>query len=258
MSEFILAFATLIGIAFVIGIVRGSSTCAIICGPVLCSYVASEARTWKRALSFAVKFNIPRIGLITLFGAILGYFGGILSEGWLENVLVSTFTIGYIIIGIYSIILGGVLYRRARKRRDDPEWQCSSHFKLLEKLRKKYPQLFANETTTLFMFGGIMGLVCLLEIMILDVLILTTAATMFGAASGISTAFTGALTMFFFGLGSAIPISSLATLIGYSGHRVGDKKMNEWMVIASVALMVIGLFIVINRGQVALVMIGVG
>jgi cytochrome c biogenesis protein CcdA len=258
MSEVLAALGALIGIAFVTGIIRGAAVCTLVCGPALCSYVASEARTWKKGLIFAIKFNIPRIALITLFGAILGYFGGILSEQWLENTLMGTFTIGYIMIGIYTMIMGFVLYRRARKRQVNLEWECTSHFKIIEKLRKKYPKIFANETTTLLVFGLIMGIVCLLEITLLDALILTTAATMFGASSGISTVFTGALTMFMFGLGSAIPISGLATLAGFSSDKVGDKKIYDYMGIIAIAIIVIGFFIILNQGKLAMFMIGAG
>jgi hypothetical protein len=244
------------GIAFITGIIRGAAVCTLICGPALCSYVASEARTWMKGLLFAVKFNIPRILLITSVGAILGYFAGILSEKWLENALMGTFTIGYIMVGIYTMIMGFVLYRRARKRQENPEWECSSHFKTIERLRRKYPKLFANETTTLLVFGLIMGIVCLLEIMLLDILILTSAATIFSASSGISTMLIGALTMFMFGLGSAIPISGLAALAGFSSDKVGDKKINDYMAIIAIAIIIIGFFIVLNQGKMVMLIIG--
>jgi cytochrome c biogenesis protein CcdA len=258
MSEVLTALATLMGIAFITGIIRGAAVCTLICGPALCSYVASEARTWRKGLMFAVKFNIPRILLITSFGAVIGYFSGILTEKWFENALMGTFTLGYILIGIYTIIMGFVLYRRARKRQVNPEWECSSHFKIIEQLRIKYPKLFANETTTLMVFGLIMGIVCLLEIMLLDVLILTSAATIFSASSGMSTLLTGALTMFMFGLGSAIPISGLAALTGFSSDKVGDKKINDYMAIIAIAIIVIGFFIILNQGKMALLVIGPG
>jgi hypothetical protein len=181
MSEVIEALSSLLLVAFIFGLVRGATICTLLCGPSLLSYTISEGRSWKLGAVFALKFNIGRIAVITTVGAILGYFIGILVSGGFTIPLVALYMLGYFLIGIYSIFLGFVLYRRARKRKLDPHCDCGSHFKLIEKLKIRYPKLFANQTMALILLGLIMGVACLLEVTILDALILTSASAVFGA-----------------------------------------------------------------------------
>ncbi|UCF08454.1 MAG: sulfite exporter TauE/SafE family protein, partial [Thermoplasmata archaeon] len=159
MSGFAVALGSLIAFAFVMGIVRGAALCTFLCGPSLLGYTMSEGRDWKKGAIFAIKFNIGRIALITAVGAVLGYSIGLLATGGLNMSLATMMLVGYLLIGIYSIVIGSILYRRARKRQLDPECDCPPHFKLMAKLQSKYPKLFANETAALILLGLLMGLV---------------------------------------------------------------------------------------------------
>ncbi|UCE74718.1 MAG: sulfite exporter TauE/SafE family protein [Methanomassiliicoccales archaeon] len=248
MSEFTGALISLMAFAFIIGIVRGAAVCTFLCGPSLLGYTMSEGRNWRKGASYAIKFNIGRIALITAVGAILGYSIGFVAGDGLNLSLATMMLIGYLLIGIYSVIIGAVLYRRARKRQLDPNCDCSPHFKMVARLKEKYPRLFANETMALIMLGLLMGVVCLVEITLFDAVILASAAAMFGAEFGIATALTGALTMFVFGVGSAIPIIVINTSAGYASSRLSPQTINKHAGIIAVALITMGIIIILFRG----------
>ncbi len=258
MSEFIGALSSLVLIAFITGLVRGTAVCTFLCGPSLLSYTLSEGRDWKSGAVFAIKFNIGRIALITAVGALIGYFAGILISGGFDMPLMTMLILGYFLVGVYSMILGIVLYRRARKRKIDPECDCKSHFKSIENLRMKHPKLFANETIALMLLGLLMGVACLLEITLLDAVILGTASAVFGANFGIATGLTGAFTMFIFGLGSAIPMIVLNTSAGYASSRVTPQKINSLVGIMAIALITMGFLLVLRQGMLLLLLAAAG
>lgn len=258
MSEFAGALASLIAIAFITGVVRGSTICTFLCGPSLVSYTLSEGRDWRKGAIYALKFNIGRIALITAVGALIGYSAGVLVSGGFNAPLMTMLILGYFLVGIYSIVLGSLLYRRARKRQVNPECDCSSHFKLVERLQKKYPKLFANETMALIILGLLMGIACLVEIILLDALILGSASAFFGASFGIATALTGAFTMFIFGLGSAIPVIAFNASAGYASSRFTPQKINSFAGIMAIALITMGFLLVLRQGLLLLVLLSTG
>lgn len=254
MSEFIGALSSLVIIAFITGLVRGTAICTFLCGPSLLTYTLSESRDWKTGAIFALKFNIGRIALITAVGAVIGYFAGILVSGGFDIPLFSMYLLGFFLVGIYSIVLGSMLYRRARKRQLDPSCDCQSHFKLVEKLRNKHPKLFANQTLALIILGFIMGVACLLEIILLDAIILASASALFGASFGFATALTGAFTMFIFGLGSAIPVIVFNASAGYASSRITPQKINSFAGIMAIALITMGFILVLRQGMLLLLL----
>lgn len=255
MSEFAEALTSLVVIAFITGLVRGSTICTFLCGPSLVSYTLSEGRDWRKGTIFALKFNIGRIAMITAVGALIGYSAGVLVSGGFDVPLMTMLILGYFLVGIYSIVLGFILYRRARKRQLNPKCGCSSHFKLVERLQKKYPKLFANETMALIILGFLMGIACLVEIILLDALILGSASAFFGASFGIATALTGALTMFIFGLGSAIPVIAFNASAGYASSRFTPQKINSFAGIMAIALLTMGVLLVLRQGLLLLVLL---
>ncbi len=256
MSEFIGALGVLMGTAFILGLIRGTAVCTFLCGPSLLSYTLSEGRNWKAGAIYAVKFNIGRITLITAVGALVGYFAGILVSGGFDMALLTMQFLGYALIGVYSLILGIILYRRVRKRQLDPNCDCKSHFATIEKLKKKYPRLFANDTMALIILGLIMGVACLFEIILMDTVILGTASALFGASIGMATALTGALTMFIFGIGSAIPIIIFNASAGHASSRITPQKINSFAGIMSIALITMGFILILRESLILLALAG--
>jgi sulfite exporter TauE/SafE len=249
MSEFADALTFLIFFAFVTGIIRGATTCTFLCGPAVLSYTLSEGRTWKSGMGYAIKFNIGRVSIITAVGALIGYFAGIMVSGGFDVPLTTLLIFGYFLIGMYSIVLGVVLYRRARKRQIDPNCECKSHFNSIERLRVRFPRLFRNETISLIILGLFMGVSCLLEITLFDAVILGTASAVFGANFGIATALTGAFTMLIFGIGSSIPIIVLNASAGFASSKVTPQKINSFAGIMAIALLTMGILLVIRQGM---------
>jgi sulfite exporter TauE/SafE len=257
MSEFADALTFLVVFAFITGLIRGATMCTFLCGPAVLNYTLSEGRNWRMGLIYAAKFNIGRILLITAVGAIIGYFAGILVSGGFTMPLTSLLILGYFLVGVYSIVLGAVLYRRARKREKDPMCQCMSHFNSIEKLKVRFPRLFANETVSLIILGLFMGVACLLEITLFDAVILGTASAVFGANFGIATALIGAFTMFIFGLGSAIPMLVLNASAGYASSKVTPERVNTFAGIMAVALLTMGFLLVIRQGMLIILLAAV-
>jgi cytochrome c biogenesis protein CcdA len=249
MSAFSEALTFLVIFAFVTGLIRGATTCTFLCGPAVLSYTLSEGRTWKSGTAYAIKFNIGRVSLITAVGALIGYFAGIMVSGGFDMSLTTLLILGYFLIGMYSMVLGVVLYRRARKRQIDPNCECKSHFNSIEKLRTRFPRLFANETIALIILGLFMGISCLLEITLFDAVILGTASAVFGANFGIATAVTGAFTMLIFGIGSSIPIIVLNASAGLASSKVTPQKINSFAGIMAIALLTMGILLVIRQGM---------
>jgi hypothetical protein len=128
----------------------------------------------------------------------------------------------------------------------------------VEKLKIRYPKLFANQTMALIILGLIMGVACLLEITILDALILTYASSVFGAQFGYATALTGALVMFMFGLGSAIPVIFFNASAGYASSKSTPEKINTFAGIMAIALITMGFFLVLQFGMLFLLFLMIG
>jgi MFS family permease len=249
MSNFADALTFLVVFAFITGLIRGATVCTFLCGPAVLNYTLSEGRNWKMGMVYAIKFNIGRVALITAVGALIGYFAGILVSGGFDMSLTTMLIVGYFLIGVYSMVLGMVLYRRARKRQLDPNCECKSHFNSIEKLRVRFPRVFANETVSLIILGLFMGVACLLEITLFDAVILGTASAVFGANFGIVTALTGAFTMLIFGIGSSIPMIALNTSAGYATSKVTPQKINSFASIMAIALLTMGFLLVIRQGM---------
>jgi hypothetical protein len=249
MSDFADALTFLVIIAFTTGLLRGATVCTFLCGPAVLSYTLSEGRTWRSGTVYAIKFNIGRVALITAVGALIGFFAGIMVSGGFDMSLTTLLILGYFLIGLYSMVLGAVLYRRARKRQIDPNCECKSHFNSIERLRVRFPRLFRNETISLIILGLFMGVSCLLEITLFDAVILGTASAVFGANFGIATAVTGAFTMLIFGIGSSIPIIVLNASAGFASSKVTPQKINSFAGIMAIALLTMGILLVIRQGM---------
>ena len=228
----------LIVAAFTSGITRGSTVCAATCGPALASYVATEYGSgWRNGLRAGIIFNIPRIALMTLFGAIVGYLSSILLSPWLEGSLVDVLFVGYTIFGVYVIILGFTMYGRNK---------TPSHG-LLHKLLTRLTEHVSNSNRVLVLMGIILGAVCLLEVSLFDAIIISTASGLFGSSAGVSTMITGALAMFSFGIGSTIPLLVITTTSGGISRVIPEGSMDQARSILGVSMMIIGALIVLSK-----------
>ena len=237
----------LIAVAFTAGITRGFAVCTMTCGPALASYVATEYdRGWLNGLRAGLIFNVPRIGLITVVGAILGYLSGILISPLFEESLVNLFVFGYIVFAFYVIFLGLSMYSKTKEHNHRP----------LHRALTRINNYYSNRNGVLILMGLLLGAVCLLEVSIFDALILSTASGIFGASVGIPTMITGALTMFIFGLGSMVPLLFITIGSGGLSTFIPDRSiLNKARSILGITLILVGIFIIFFRVPAILVMI---
>lgn len=237
--EEIALFGGLLIAAFTSGIFKGSTACTMTCGPVLASYVATEYDPgWLNGLRAGLIFNLPRIVLITLFGAIVGYLSSLFFSSWFEKSLVELLFVGYAVFGIYVVILGFSMYGRTKKSHSPG---------FVHRLITRLTNHISSKNGALVLMGLLLGAVCLLEVSILDVIIISTASGIFGATSGVPTMVTGALAMFIFGLGSMIPILLITMTSGGLSTIIPEGSLDKARSILGVSLIVVGVFLTLSK-----------
>ncbi|MDY6958993.1 MAG: sulfite exporter TauE/SafE family protein, partial [Halobacteriota archaeon] len=216
----------------------GSTVCAATCGPALASYVATEYDSgWRNGLRAGIIFNIPRIALITIFGAIVGYLSSILISPWLEGSLIDVLFVGYTVFGVYVIILGFTMYGRNK----------SPSHGFLHNVLSRLTEHATNNNRVLLLMGIILGAVCLLEVSLFDAIIISTASGLFGSSAGVSTMITGALAMFSFGVGSMVPLLLITTTSGGISKVIPEGSMDQARSILGISMMVVGTFIILSK-----------
>lgn len=245
--EEITFFIGLLVAAFTSGITKGSTVCTMTCGPVLASFVATEYdKGWLNGLRAGLIFNIPRIALITIFGGIVGYLSSLFLSSWFERSLIDLLFVGYILFGIYVIILGFAMY--GKTRRHSPG--------IVHRLISRLTNHLSNNNRVLVYMGLILGAVCLLEVSLFDAIIISTASGMFGATSGIPTMVTGALAMFIFGLGSMVPLLLITMTSGGISTSIPEKSLDKARSVLGITLIVVGLFLALSKVPPLLTILG--
>lgn len=226
----------LISISFLTGLAQGGGVCSMTCGPALFTYTATECKQgWKSGIYAGLLFNAPRILLLTIIGAALGYVSGFLLEPWVEFSLINLYFIGYLVIGVYVTLLGVSIYWRGRA--------CKRSW--TQRLAERLTRMTSNNAAVLLSMGLLMGMACSLEVTLLSALMISAAAGMFGIAAGTSTMLTGAAAMFMFGVGSALPL----IVITFAGGALSTnlRNMDDIKSIAGIALIVIGVLMIWSK-----------
>ena len=231
-------FIGLLVASFTAGITKGSTVCTMTCGPVLASYVATEYdKGWLNGLRAGLIFNLPRIVLITIFGAIVGYLSSLFFSSWFEKSLVDLLFFGYAIFGGYVVILGFMMYGKTKRH---------SHG-FIHKLLSRLTDRTSNKNRVLILMGLIMGAVCLLEVSFFDAIILSTAAGIFGATAGIPTMITGALAMLTFGIGSMVPLLIITMTSGWISTNIPDGSLDKVRSVLGITLIVVGFYMILSK-----------
>lgn len=240
-------FIGLLFASFTAGITKGSTVCTMTCGPVLASYVATEYdKGWFNGLRAGLIFNLPRIVLITIFGAIVGYLSSLFFSSWFEKSLVDLLFFGYAIFGVYVILLGFTMYGKTRRH---------SHG-FIHKLLTRLTDHASSKNRVLVLMGLFMGAVCLLEVSFFDAIIISTASGIFGATAGIPTMITGALAMLVFGIGSMIPLLIITMASGEISTNIQDKSLDKVRSVLGITLMVVGFYMVLSKIPPILIILG--
>lgn len=221
-------------IAYMFALGLGTSLhCVSMCGPLVLTYAVKgeENGPWYRKLTPNVAYQGAKVVSYMLVGLLLGAIGAYLNLDALRQYV-------YFLAGGFMIVLGLGMTGRfpwaARLTPRPPKWLMN----LLLKLRRKSVADAEDGTTTLatpITFGLMTGLLPCGPLM---------AAQVAAAASG--SAFTGALGMAAFALGTA----PLMVAFGTAGSLIPRVWKERMMVVLAIGVIIFGL-VFINRGLVA-------
>lgn len=196
----------------------------------------THLKNWKDGLKVGIKFNLPRICLLTVFGGILG---GLIYSASNSN-LVSTvgsfsFQFGYIVIGISLTGLGIYSLANSLEEREDlKEESCHPLFKFVKK--DEFPTLW----------GGLFSLVCVGEAALaFESFILTGSLIQSYSSVGLAIVF-GALVMFTFGIGLAIPTILFSSVSSDLAKNKSKKVLNKVRMVSSVMMISLGLIVILQ------------
>jgi len=225
----------LLGYAFLWGLRKGSTFCVALCMPALMPTI-TYLSSWKEGLKAGVKFNIPRIFLLSAFGGLLGF---ILFKAKNTDILSDfsrfSFTTGYIIIGIFLAVLGLYsLINSIEEHEDIKDNVCHPLFRFLK--RDDYP----------FMTGLIFSIVCVGESAIaLETFVLTGSVALFND-SLFSAIILGIGIMFIFSIGLALPTVLFSIAGSHLSEKSGKKILNKVRVVSSILMITFGLIVIIQ------------
>ncbi len=235
MSELALVIAAL----FAYGVFRGTSTCATICTPALLPYVASSGMGPARALKMGIMFNLPRLVMLVIFGAIVGALSSsVFSESGLKLVLTVTHDMAYMAIGILLIFLGVHILRKGGSERTPG----SRHRK-----RRGRPNLFPRwirgERRFVTTWGSLLSVACLMEVGLLEGLAMST---LLGASESnvVIAAMLGAGAMAAFGIGAAVPVITLVVLTSKYADMERPSHTRFFTEIVPWLMVLVGIFLI--------------
>lgn len=221
-------------IAYMFALGLGTSLhCVSMCGPLVLTYAvkAEENGPWYKKLTPNVAYQGAKVVSYMLVGLLLGAIGAYLNLEAIRQYV-------YFLAGAFMIVLGlgmtGYFPWAARLTPRPPKWLMN----LLLKMRRKSvadAEQGQHSLATPITFGLMTGLLPCGPLM---------AAQVAAAASG--SAFTGALGMAAFAVGTA----PLMVAFGTAGSLIPRVWKQRMMVVLAIGVMIFGL-VFINRGLVA-------
>jgi sulfite exporter TauE/SafE len=249
---------------FILGIARGSSICLIACAPGIIPYLISKQYGWRKSLQLAVLFNLPRIILLSVLGIIVGIIGFSLKElitSLLPQIFIPIQTLGYGLLGIFILIFGAYMFttsieahenlkeakekkvrskNKNAKENDKPgikgtcveEPLCTADANeapksgILAYVKKKFNYVQARPDRLFLLWGGIMSIACLGEIILIELSVISGS---FGLISNSPSeaALLGGAAMFLFAVGASIPIIIAALVANPIGKIVRARGSLE-------------------------------
>jgi sulfite exporter TauE/SafE len=262
---------------FLWGLSRGLTTCLFLCAPGMIPVLVNERAGVLRSLWLGFLLSLPRVLLLTLLGAVIGYLSfetlhlaQVKGAFWWTSVAAYLF-LGLLLIAVGARLLGGYGEsgsrrdgtrsggrKAARKRRGRPgcdEPRRSAWGRFWTNLSARiYPG--SGKSDTLFLlWGGVLSLACLAEVGLLEGV--AAGAVSGGEASVGYSAGLGAALMLSLSLGATIPIMAAAAVGGSLVERVRDRKRLELVKGVMAMLMVmLGLYFVFREVYLAITTLG--
>jgi hypothetical protein len=255
--------------AFLLGIARSASTCAIICAPGLMPYIIVKKLSLRESVKLGIIFNVPRIILLTALGAAVGALMATAGSGLdLRGFARPLGITGYLLMGAILIAGGGyVLWKGTQKGaqknrgsdigdiKDRTDTPCENRGKdggkeeksgtfFTRRIQKAMSETVENGSLLFFALGGLLSIACLGELAIIEGAVITGLAV--GSSGAAIPALVGATTMFVFALGATLPVVIAAAVGGGVARRVrATKAVEKIRDFAAVLLILIGLVLVI-------------
>ncbi|MFA6007581.1 MAG: sulfite exporter TauE/SafE family protein [Candidatus Shapirobacteria bacterium] len=194
---------------FIFGLLAGFSTCAALVG----GLVLSLSQSWsKYKLVPVISFNLGRLIIFSLLGALLGYFGSFFRLSITVNIII-TLAVSILMLVLGLQMLGVKAFQKFSLALPK---SFTSKFSSADKFRGKYLPFILGGLTFFLPCG------------------FTLTTQSLALASG--KPLTGALIMAFFALGTFIPLF----LIGLTGTKItGNKTVSQ---IAGLLLLIFALF----------------
>ncbi len=246
-----------------LGLIRGTSICATVCAPGMVSYIAVKKYSVRESVRLGLIFNLPRIIILTAVGGIAGYIVFILKTKLSDMIdLGRVMGLGYVLLGFFLLAFGAYWFAKSMESREDrkegnpkpPDLckvgaQAKKHGWIFNKISNKLTNPKTQPTTLFLIWGGILSIACLGEIIIIEGAVISGAAASFGseALGAIALGSTG---MFMFAIGATVPVI-VVTIIGSSlpKYLKTAEKLEAVKTIGAIMMIMIGLvFILISIG----------
>jgi len=235
----------------------------MVCAPGMVSYIAVNKYSWKESAKLAMIFNLPRILVLTLFGAVVGYiafeFSSVFED--LQGSIGNVMGLGYILLGIFLLIFGAYWLMQSiesienrKEGKSKPPDLCKGsepekkHGWLYTKLSSKFTDPKTQPKYLFLIWGGILSIACLGEIIIIEGTLITGAAAMFGNEH-LGATILGASAMLMFAVGATIPVVYV-TIIGstLSQYVKTQEKMDSIKTIGAIIMIMIGITFIFTSG----------
>jgi len=223
--------------ALFLGMARGLMTCAVFCAPGLIPFVIERKSDYKDALRIGILFNLPRVIVMTLFGALFGLLLYLLGKQVsMMEAIVQLHVFAYLVLGIFLAFIGMKAFYSARKEEMEETKECRAC-----EVCRKYAKPKKRKGDALFVvWGSLLSIACLAEVFIIDGVILTAAGAfnLPGAALAIVV---GGASMLMFSIGASIPVIGLLLAASKAGNLIKTRAvLRKVKVVFGIALVFVG------------------
>jgi hypothetical protein len=253
----------------------------IACAPGLMPYLISKRFNRRECFKLALIFNAPRIIILTISGIIVAYLAFLLTEEVFKSMLTSWIgnaqLVGYGILGAFIFLFGAHMFltsvetqedlkdakagkRKKKRLKKGCESGCADNSskiisgnthcdpikpKRFGFVQRKFMELQKKPGRLFLIWGGILSMACLGEILLVEMPIISGAIGVtrdtFAAA-----AFFGGFSMFLFAMGASVPIIVVAVVSGsVEKYFKTVEKVESIRTIGSMVMIMVGLGFVI-------------
>jgi sulfite exporter TauE/SafE len=216
--------------------------------------VAERNLSTRESLKLGIYFNIPRIVLLTVLGALIGILSFMLMDNaaFLES-LESVAVMGYMAVGGFLVTYGFYMLVKALDQREMAveEGRCAERHKIGLPQARFFlwitERMSSGKKSERFMllWGSLLGLACIGEaVLAVELAFLAGFATSY--TDNVTTSATlGAIIMFFFAMGASIPVMAVMGLGSRIPEKARDRMLNNIQIGSSCFMMFIGFILIL-------------